>query len=208
MSRIGLFGGTFDPVHFGHLRPALELAEHYALDTLYLLPNHRPQHRDNPQASTEQRIQMLHAAVTDVPTLAVDSREAERDEPTYTIDTLTGVRDENPTATLIFFMGMDAFAEFDNWHRWEDILAVANLVVVDRPDFSPSDFAESLIKRQVKVAGDTIEPGSCGVIERREVTQLSISATDIRRRVSQRHNIRFLLPEPVREYILEHRLYY
>jgi len=207
MSRIGLFGGTFDPVHYGHLRPALELAEHYALDTLYMLPNHRPQHRDKPQASTAQRIQMLHAAVTEVPRLAIDAREAERDEPTYTIDTLMEVRDENPVATLIFFMGMDAFSQFDTWHRWEDILKHANLVVVDRPDSAPPEFAEALIKRQSVVAGNAIGPGSCGVIERREVTQLSISATNIRCRVSKGRNIRFLLPEPVREYILEHRLY-
>ena len=208
MSRIGLFGGTFDPVHFGHLRPALEMAEYYGLDTLYLLPNHRPQHRDKPQANTEQRIQMLRHAVRAVPRLAVDSREAERDVPTYTIDTLLAVRNENPSATLLFFMGMDAFALFDAWHRWEDILTVANLVVIDRPGHVLSEFADSLIKRQTRAVGDKIETGSCGVIERQEVTQLSISATNVRLRVSKGQNIRFLLPESVRKYILEQRLYH
>ena len=207
MSRIGLFGGTFDPVHYGHLRPALELAEHYALDTLYLLPNHRPQHRDKPNASTEQRIHMLQEAVKHVPRLAVDSREATRDEPTYTIDTLTELRSENPDATLLFFMGMDAFALFDSWHRWEDILAIANLVVVDRPDAEPSEFAQALLERQASAVGESIEIGSYGVIERHNVTQMSISATDIRDRVSEGANIRFLLPEVVRGYILEQRLY-
>ena len=207
MSRIGLFGGTFDPVHYGHLRPALELAEHYALDTLYLLPNHRPQHRNQPQASTEQRIQMLHLAVSNVPKLAVDTREAERDVPTYTIDTLENVAQENPTTTLIFFMGMDAFALFDSWHRWEDILRVANLVVVDRPDSEPSAFAQELFARQASVVGNTIKSGLCGVIERRSVTQLSISATDIRSTVSEGKTIRFLLPESVRGYIAEQQLY-
>ena len=207
MSRIGLFGGTFDPVHYGHLRPALELVEHYALDTLYLLPNHRPQHRDKPEANTQQRIHMLHVAVDDVPQLAIDPREAERNEPTYTIDTLADVRQENPNATVIFFMGMDAFAHFDSWHRWEEILSLTNLVVMDRPDAILSEFAKSLIERQISAVGDTIEHNTCGVIERCEVTQIAISATDVRQRVSAGQSIQFLLPESVREYIHEQQLY-
>jgi len=205
--RIGLFGGTFDPVHYGHLRTALELAEHYALDTLFLLPNHRPQHRDAPQASTEQRIQMLAKAVHDVPRLALDTREAQRDRPTYTFDTLAAVRAENPSATLLFFMGVDAFSEFDQWHRWEDILTLANLVVIDRPNARLSSFADELIVRQSKRHGEVITSGVAGVIERREVTQLDISATAIRYQVAQRANIRFLLPDTVREYILDNKLY-
>ncbi len=208
MSRIGLFGGTFDPVHYGHLRPALELAEHYDLDTLYLLPNHRPQHRNAPQATTHQRIQMLRRAVSDVPRLEVDTREAERNRATYTIDTLTEVAAENPNATLVFFMGVDAFAQFDAWHRWEDILSIANLVVIDRPDATLSDFARQLIERQVKSSGAAITPDSVGVIEQREVTQLAISATAVRGYVNRAQNIRFLLPDTVREYILEHQLYH
>lgn len=205
--RIGLFGGTFDPVHFGHLRPALELAEHFSLDTLYLLPNHRPQHRDQPQASTAERIAMLEISVKEVPRLEVDVREAMRDEATYTFDTLTELREDQPAATLIFFMGVDAFAKFDQWHRWQDILELANIVVIDRPDSTLSEFANGLISRQAEQAGRSIQPGSVGVIERCKVTQLSISATDIRRRVNEGYNIRFLLPDPVREYIYDHKLY-
>lgn len=180
MTRIGLFGGTFDPVHYGHLRPALELAEHYSLDSLYLLPNHRPQHRDTPQASTDQRIDMLKQAVADAPRLQVDDREAKREKSTYTIDTLLEVRGEQPDATLVFFMGVDAFAQFDQWHRWEDILTHANLVVIDRPNSDLSEFANDLIQRQVASAGSVINTGSVGVIERQQVTQLDISATDVR----------------------------
>lgn len=208
MKRIGLFGGTFDPVHYGHLRPALELAEHYSLDTLYLLPNHRPQHRDTPQATTDQRIDMLELAVADVPRLQVDVREAKRDKSTYTIDTLIEIKGEQPDATLVFFMGVDAFAQFDQWHRWEDILTQANLVVIDRPDSELSDFAGDLIERQNSSAGQVIETGTVGVIERQQVTQLAISATDVRHRVSIGQNIRFLLPDSVREYILKQRLYH
>ncbi len=208
MMRIGLFGGTFDPVHYGHLRSALELAEHYSLDTLYLVPNHRPQHRDTPQATTEQRIHMLELAVKDVPRLVVDVREAKRDSSTYTIDTLLEVKAEQPDATILFFMGFDAFAAFDQWHRWEEILKQANLVVIDRPDAELSDFAHDLIARQTAQAGSEITAGSVGVIERRQVTQLAISATDVRRRVTASQNVRFLLPDSVREYILNQRLYH
>jgi len=208
MKRIGLFGGTFDPVHYGHLRPALELAEHYALDTLYLLPNHRPQHRNAPQATTGQRIDMLEQAVIDVPCLEVDAREAKRDKSTYTIDTLLEIRAEQPDATLVFFMGVDAFAKFDEWHRWEDILTQANIVVIDRPNSELSEFANSLIQSQAAKVGAVMDAGTVGVIERQNVTQLAISATDVRRRVTAKQDIRFLLPDSVREYIVNQRLYH
>jgi len=150
---------------------------------------------------------MLTLAVANVDRLNVDTREAERDEPTYTVDTLTQVRAENPDATLLFFMGMDAFSDFDQWHRWEDILTIANLIVVDRPGATLSDFSMDLIRRQSKRMGASIKDGSSGVIERCEVTQLSISATSVREQVGSGGNIQFLLPDPVREYILEHGLY-
>jgi len=115
---------------------------------------------------------------------------------------------EQPNATLVFFLGVDAFAQFDQWHRWEDILRYANLVVIDRPQSELSEFAQTLIQRQRVNAGPTIETGSVGVIERQQVTQLAISATDVRQRVFTGQNIRFLLPDSVREYILKQRLYH
>lgn len=207
MTRIGLFGGTFDPVHFGHLRPAVEMAERYALSTLYLLPNHRPAHRGPAAASTDSRIDMLEAAIQDAPHLAVDGREALRDRPSYTIDTLREVHAEQPEATLLFFMGMDAFAAFDTWQEWEDILALANLVIVNRPDAEHSEFSAALVARQQARCGEKIVSGQCGVIETCDVTQLAISATDVRRRIAQDLSVRFLLPEPVLEYIGQNSLY-
>ena len=205
--RIGLFGGTFDPVHFGHLRPALELAEAYALEVLYLLPAHRPAHRGPTGASSAQRIAMLEAAVRDVPRLAVDTREARRERPSYTVDTLAELRAERPAATLLFFLGRDAFAGFAGWHRPDDILALANLVVVERPGEPLPAAAEALIRRQRERSGRHIVDGRAGVIERADVTQLAISATDIRRRVATGRNPRFLLPDAVRGYISDSGLY-
>jgi len=229
-ARIGLFGGTFDPVHYGHLRPAIELAELYALDVLYLLPSHQPAHRGPTGASSSQRIDMLQLAVADVERLIVDTREALRSGPTYTVDTLEAMRDEFPNATLLFFLGMDSFAEFASWRRWQDILHIANLVVIDRPGALMSDFSTALMEQQKKRSGtsmivdmadrangtdkadrgpesspDVVIPA--GLIERTDVTQLDISATAIRQTVATGRSLHFLLPESVRHYIQRHRLY-
>lgn len=205
--RIGLFGGTFDPVHFGHLRPAVELAEAYELDHLHLLPNHRPVHRGKPTATTEQRIAMLELATESQPQLVVDSREAQRDKPSYTFDTLTEFRAEYPEASLIFFMGLDAYAEFDSWHRWQDILELANLVVIDRPDAALSDWSLNLLATQREKYGDKVGNAHFGAIERCRVTQLAISATDIRARIAVRKSVDFLVPSCVKQYIVTHKLY-
>ena len=109
-NRIGLFGGTFDPIHFGHLRPAVEIAELYNLQTLFVMPSHRPAHRGPTGASSKQRIEMLTMALEEAPRLVVDAREALRDEPTYTFDTSSEIKTEQPVATILFFLGMDSFA--------------------------------------------------------------------------------------------------
>lgn len=205
--RIGLFGGTFDPVHFGHLRTAVELAESFSLSQLKLLPNHRPAHRDQPMASTTQRIEMLEIAIQNIPQLVVDSREAMRDTASYTFDTLGEFKSEHPDATLIFFLGQDAFSAFESWHRWREIMDLANLVVIDRPDAQLGDWATRLMQTQAEKVGHRIADAAAGVIERHTVTQLAISATDIRQRIANRQSVDFLVPAPVKQYIVEHRLY-
>ena len=206
-ARIGLFGGTFDPVHFGHLRPAVELAEVYALDILYLLPNHRPVHRGPARASTERRIAMLELAIGHTSHLSIDCREALRDKPSYTYETLSEIQAEQPQATVLFFMGLDAFARYDTWHQWEEILELANLIVVDRPEAQHSAFSSTLLLRQQQRVGKTVRDGVHGVIEECCVTQLSISSTDIRRRIAEGLTVRFLLPDRVSEYIVGQKLY-
>lgn len=205
--RIGLFGGTFDPVHFGHLRPAVELAEMYQLDTLYLLPNHRPVHRGPARAGTEHRLAMLELAVSPTRRLAIDAREALSDRPSYTLETLTDLHKEHPSASLLFFMGLDAFAKYDTWHGQEEILDLANLVVVSRPDAQHSGFSTNLLARQQQRFGTSVMNVSCGAIEECHVSQLAISSTDIRQRLADKRTVRFLLPEAVSEYISHNKLY-
>lgn len=207
VKRIGLFGGTFDPVHYGHLRSAVEIAELYKLDTLFVMPSHRPAHRGPTGASSTQRIAMLHSAVLDAPHLEVDAREALRDEPTYTFDTLLEMTAEQPEATILFFLGMDSFATFDSWQNWEGILSLANLVVLNRPGAVHSDFSRQLLERQISVNGTQIVNGCTGVVQSCDVTQLAISATDLRRRIASQLSVRFLLPDAVSEYIDDNNLY-
>lgn len=194
-------------MHFGHLRPAVELAEAFELNQLYLLPNHRPVHRGAPTATTEQRIEMLELATKSIPELVVDPREAKRDKASYSFDTLNEYRTEHPQASLIFFMGQDAYSEFDTWHRWEEILELANLVVIERPGAQLSNWSKGLMDTQRSKYTANVLNAFHGAIEPRSVTQLAISATDIRQRIETGKSIDFLLPECVKQYILHHKLY-
>lgn len=194
-------------MHLGHLRTAIELAEGYCLNQLRLLPNHRPAHRDQPTASTAQRIAMLEIATQHLQQLVVDPREALRDTASYTFDTLSDIKLEHPGATLIFFLGQDAFSAFDSWHRWHEILQLTNLVVIDRPDAQLSEWALNFMAKQAEAVGNRIVDSAVGVIERYSVTQLTISATDVRARIANRQSVDFLVPERVRQYIVKHGLY-
>jgi len=150
---------------------------------------------------------MLEIATQNISQLIVDPREAMRDSASYTFDTLGEFTQENPEATLIFFLGQDAFSAFDSWHRWREILELVNLVVIERPDAQLGDWALNLMSKQAEKFGNRIVDASAGVIERRSVTQLAISATDIRARIANRQSIDFLVPESVKQYIVKHNLY-
>lgn len=171
------------------------------------MPSHRPAHRGPTGASSKQRIAMLSLAVGRVPRLVVDAREALRDESTYTFDTLSEIKKEQPDATILFFLGMDSFAAFDTWQNWEGILELANLVVLNRPGAVHSNFSLQLLDRQLSANGAEILNGGTGVVQSCDVTQLAISATDVRRRIANHLSVRFLLPDAVTEYISENDLY-
>lgn len=206
IKRIGIFGGTFDPVHFGHLRPALELCEQLELDAVRMLPCHLPAHKDRPGATTEQRIDMLRLAIGDLPKLIIDTRETDRNTFSYSVETLELFRAEFPDAQLLFFMGMDSMASLTRWHQWQKLFDLAHLVVIDRPGTSIAGEEERLLmSRQIADIRQTTAIAGNIVLEK--VTQWDISATRIRQLRAEERDIRFLLPESVREYILSHNLY-
>ena len=207
--RIGLLGGTFDPIHIGHLRAALEVVEQYALDELRLIPSARPPHRGTPQVSAQARLDMVRLAVKDVPPLTVDDRELWRDKPSWTIDTLESLRAElGAEVQLLLLVGWDAFCGLPTWHRWQELLEHCHILVLQRPD-ADSEAPEAL--RNLLAARSVGDPqalkGPAGQIAFVWQMPLAISATGIRERLASGRSIRFLVPDAVLAYIHAHGLY-
>jgi nicotinate-nucleotide adenylyltransferase len=205
MRRVGVLGGTFDPVHFGHLRPAVEVRAALALDELRLLPCRVSPLRDEPAASPGDRLHMLQLAVEGEPDLVVDARELERPPPSYTADTLAEMHAEEPDAHLHFILGADAFAGFDRWHRWSDILELAHLVVTRRPGAALEPPAE--LRERVTEEASELDAAPAGRVLVQPVTQLDFSATVIRRLAAAGGELRYAVPDAVRHYIEQEKLY-
>lgn len=207
--RVGLLGGTFDPIHFGHLRSAVEVREYLALDELRLVPNARPPHRDRPGASAQQRLEMVCLATAADDSLLVDDCELRRDRPSYTVDTLESLRAElGAAATLFLIVGWDAFSGLPSWHRWEEILQLASLVVLQRPEQDqelPEVLKDLLAARSVSGPNDL--QATHGEILCLAQTPLAISATHIRSLIQAGRSPRFLLPDSVLGYIETNGLY-
>ncbi len=205
MNRIGVFGGTFDPIHFGHLRPALELREALALDELRFVPCRTPPHRFHPVAAPELREEMVARAIAGVPGFVLDRRELDREGPSYTVDTLVELRRELPGAQLVLLLGMDAFLGLAGWHARERLFQFAHIAVTHRPGWvlaEESDLHEWMRGRVVADA-NALAAESAGRVVFIEVTQLEISATAVRLAAAGGGDIRYLVPEVVREFIEE-----
>ncbi|MEK1940710.1 MAG: nicotinate-nucleotide adenylyltransferase [Pseudomonas sp.] len=207
--RIGVLGGTFNPVHVGHLRSALEVAEQLGLDELRMIPNARPPHRDAPQVSAQDRLAMVQQAVAGVPLLTVDDRELKRDRPSYSIDTLESLRAELAVEDQLFLLlGWDAFCGLPTWHRWEELLDHCHILVLQRPD-ADSEAPQAL--RDVLAARSVSDPlamvGPSGQIAFVWQTPLAVSATQIRNLLASGKSVRFLVPDAVLAYINAHGLY-
>lgn len=209
---VGVFGGTFDPIHFGHLRPALELTEQLSLQSMLLVPCAVPPHRPQPQASVGQRMAMLQLAVDGEPALQIDDRELRRAGPSYMVDTLASLREELVDTPLCLCLGVDAFLGLPGWDRWHELLELAHIVVAHRPGWQLDEKsmkgelgALMTLHRQRDVSA--IAERKAGAILLRPVTQLAISATAIRRHIRAGHSARYLLPDAVWQYILEQKLY-
>jgi nicotinate-nucleotide adenylyltransferase len=206
---IGVLGGTFDPVHFGHLRPALEIQQALGLDEIRLLPAHVPPHRSQPQASPQQRLAMLRAAVDGDPAFTVDTREYEREGPSYTLDTLQSLRADLTGKDLCLLVGMDAFCGFTSWHRWREIPEYCHLVVMTRPGKTlpeQDELADFISRRRVADAG-MLKTRASGLLLFHPVSQLEISATQIRKLLAAGKRADYLLPKSVLEVIKNESLY-
>jgi nicotinate-nucleotide adenylyltransferase len=206
---IGILGGTFDPVHFGHLRAALEIQQALDLSEVRLVPCFQPVHRPWPTASPLHRLTMLQLAVNNEPRLQVDDCEIQQQTASYTVDTLETLKMRLPEAPLCLIMGMDAFAEFPNWHRCQDILRFAHLIVIERPSYSlaAGNKAAALLEKHGATDFSTLQKKQAGCILLQRISLLDISATQIRQQMAQRKSPRYLLPDSVYDYILKHQIY-
>ena len=206
---IGVFGGTFDPVHFGHLRCALEILERLELDEVRMIPCAAPPHRDPPVASPARRSQMLAVALAEEPRLKLDTRELQRSGPSYMVDTLTSLRAEVGATPLCLMLGADAFKGLPSWSRWQQLIELAHLIVMRRPGWEPpaGDLLGALVAGHevTDVALLRSRPG--GHLMFCEVTQLAISASRVRAILAAGLSPRFLLPEAVLHLIYREQLY-
>lgn len=206
---IGIFGGTFDPVHIGHLRLALELKQQLALDEMRLLPCHQPPHRESPSVTSNMRVKMLQIAVRDCVELQVDTREMARDKPSYTYDTLCELRAElGAEASICFCMGVDSFVNLATWHRWQELIRLAHIIVVNRPGWSLPEtgvVAELFARHQGDASIIAQQPAGTVVVVAPRL--LPISSTEIRALIKAGHSPQFLIPDAVWQFICEHKLY-
>lgn len=204
---IGIIGGTFDPIHMGHLRPALEIAELLSLKEVRFIPSATPPHRWQPEASAKQRLEMVKLATQDESIFLVDEREHQREGASYTVDTLTSIRKElGNNDPLCMIIGYDAFQSFTQWHDWQGILTLCHLVVSSRPGYQSATLEEWVNKRLTKQA-EALQKNSAGLIYFAEVTSLDISATYIRKQLSNGLSSRYLTTKAVNNFIKRNKLY-
>lgn len=196
---IGILGGTFDPIHYGHLRPALEVQEALALAEIRFVPCRIPAHRGPPAITAEQRLELVRLATVGQPGFVVDDRELRRPGTSYMVDTLSSLRAEFANVPLCLLVGGDAFRELPTWHRWQELVRLAHLVVMQRPgaslDLPPTlnAFIAPRLARDVAA----LHRSPAGSVLFQPVTQLAISATRIRTLLASGQAARYLLPDAV-----------
>ncbi|MDD5058897.1 MAG: nicotinate-nucleotide adenylyltransferase [Sideroxydans sp.] len=213
---IGILGGTFDPIHHGHLRIAQEALEQCGLAQVRFLPSGIPPHRAAPRASAQQRLQMVLLALHGHPDFVVDAREVTRADPCYTVDTLTALRTElGDQQPLCLILGGDAFLQLHTWHEWHRLFALAHIVVLQRAGGLPlgnaMNNADAALKAEYRArlapGAQALHEAPGGAIFVADMPALEISATDIRRRCAIGKSIRYLTPQAVTDFINSNQLY-
>lgn len=205
-----MFGGTFDPIHHGHLRSAVELVEGLGLECLHLVPCATPPHRERPNCPATCRADMVELAIRGESRLICDRRELQREGPSWTVDSLLELRDEyGEHRPLCLVVGCDALLGLPQWHRWQELLALAHVVVIARPGWElpqRGKMADWLGHHRLMDATALCRRPGGGVLVQ-VLRPLPISATEIRRLCATAHSPRFLLPDAVLEYIVDNGLY-
>ncbi|WOT06949.1 nicotinate-nucleotide adenylyltransferase [Shewanella youngdeokensis] len=206
--KIGILGGTFDPLHFGHIRPAIEVKQQLELDEIWLMPNHIPPHKNTTHVSTVDRLAMAQAACEQYPELKLCTIEAKRDTPSYTVTTLTTLKQQYPQHEFYFLMGMDSFLSLQSWHQWQRLFTLCHLVVCQRPGWqlSADHPMQAIITAQEAntVVNATSKSGNIFQVP---ITEQPFSSTQIRANLAQQLPTDAALPASVQQYIAQHQLY-
>lgn len=207
---IGILGGTFDPIHYGHLRPGQQALRALRLQELRFIPAAHPPHRRMPIAACEHRLRMVELAVAERPGLRVDDRETRRGGPSYTVVTLESLRAENETQSICLLMGADAFRGIESWYRWERLLQLSHIIVLQRPGWpTPRDDKDLPVWARDVICDDNrqLAEKRNGLIMFQSVTPQDISASNIRMMIARGESVRGMLPDVVLSYIRANQLY-
>lgn len=206
---VGVLGGTFDPIHYGHLRTALELRERLALDHVRFIPCNDPPTSKHPLLDAQTRLRLVKAAIESEPQFVVDAREIERGGVSYTVDTLKSLRSDFSDTPLALIMGMDAFLSLPSWHNWSSLIEYAHIVVAHRPGWqAPRDgVLGRLLGDRAVDSPRRLHDEMAGHVYVAEVTQLEISSTALRTSISEGVDPKFLVPPAVRSIVLELECY-
>lgn len=209
MKPIGVFGGTFDPIHYGHLRSAFEMLQALDFHEVRFVPCSDPPHRGITYATAELRYRLVRLAIDDQDRFVADDRELRREGLSYTVDTLISLREEFPDRSLGLIVGMDAFLGLPGWHRWDEILDIAHIIVAHRPGWKAPDLGVlgELISDHGTHRVEDLHMATAGRVHIHAVTQLEISSTEIRDLVAAGRDPRFLMPDAVRDEILNSEIY-
>ncbi|WP_069472431.1 nicotinate-nucleotide adenylyltransferase [Candidatus Marithrix sp. Canyon 246] len=199
---IGLLGGTFNPIHNGHLRLALEIYERLSLAEVRLIPSAQPPHRAIPSVSSKLRLEMVQAAIAGVNGLIADDRELQRDGPSYMVDTLFSLRAEYPDNPLCLILGSDAFMNLNSWYQSTQIINLAHIIVVRRPN---TVLTIQNINQTNQL--NQLYTSKAGKIWVEELPDMAISATQIRDLIAAGNNPNYLLPLAVLDIINHNRIY-
>ncbi|SFU34468.1 nicotinate-nucleotide adenylyltransferase [Halomonas korlensis] len=206
-----MLGGTFDPVHLGHLRSAVELGEALSLDRVHMIPAAKPPLRGEPSISPGERLALLRLGIGDTPGLVADARELDREGPSFTTDTLASLREEvGPAARLVMALGHDAFLRLADWHQPERLFELAHVVVIDRPGIDTplsTGLRDMVADREVEDTQALMSTPAGHLLRLRLPSRMAISATDVRHRLASRASVRYLLPEAVEARIHVYGLY-
>ena len=213
MNKIGIFGGTFNPIHYGHLRTALEVKEHFSLDKVLFIPSYIPPHKSSDDIiPSDKRLFMTIMAVSNYEGFAISDIEISREDVSYSIDTVNAIKEEYGDARLSFIIGADAFFDINSWNRYDELMFLCDFIVMTRPGTvlkEPGElFPEPVGSRfRYDKLCNLYESDKGNRIFFHDVTELDISSTKIRKLCKMKSSIKYLLPEKVEKYIEEHSLY-